>query len=191
MGKPYGAWTGETPAVMLKEMGVNWVILGHSERRQYCGETSQIVAEKTKFAVDAGLSTITCIGEKLDEREAGITFDVIARQLTPIAEALSLQDWSNVVLAYEPVWAIGTGRVASPEQAEEVHAFIRSWLRENTGPGVAESVRVLYGGSVNDANSAALGVKPNIDGYLVGGASLKAGAFTTIVNSAKVAAVSV
>lgn len=184
-----GAWTGEIPASMLAEMGVDWVILGHSERRQFCGESSERVASKTKFAIESGLSTITCIGEMLSEREAGTTFDVLVEQLKPLAQQLSIADWNHVVLAYEPVWAIGTGKVATPEQAEEVHAFIRRWLRDNISPAVSESVRILYGGSVNDANSAALGQKENIDGFLVGGASLKGGAFTTIVNSAQVAAV--
>jgi len=181
--KDPGAWTGETPAQMLSDMGIKWVILGHSERRENCGETSQIVAEKTKFAVDKGLSTLTCIGEKLDARESGKTFDVLDEQLKPLADILSEDDWEKVVLAYEPVWAIGTGKVATPEQAEETHAYIRKWLADNVSEKVSESVRIQYGGSVNDKNAAELGQQPNIDGFLVGGASLKGGAFTTIINS--------
>mmetsp|Transcript_71936 Transcript_71936/g.168385 ORF Transcript_71936/g.168385 Transcript_71936/m.168385 type:complete len:235 (+) Transcript_71936:55-759(+) len=126
--KDPGAWTGEIPAQMLADMGIKWVVLGHSERRENCGETSQIVAEKTKFAVDKGFSTLTCIGEKLDAREGGKTFEVLDEQLKPLADVLSEDDWESVVLAYEPVWAIGTGKVATPEQAEETHAYIRKWL---------------------------------------------------------------
>lgn len=181
--KAPGAWTGEIPGQMLADMGIKWVVLGHSERRENCGETSQIVAEKTKFAVDQGLSTLTCIGEKLEAREAGTTFDVLDEQLKPLAATLSEDDWDKVVLAYEPVWAIGTGKVATPEQAEETHAYIRKWLADNVSQKVSDSVRIQYGGSVNDKNAAELGTKPNIDGFLVGGASLKGDAFTTIINS--------
>eukprot|EP00747_Dinoflagellata_sp_TGD_P146081 gnl/TRDRNA2_/TRDRNA2_176644_c4_seq4.p1 gnl/TRDRNA2_/TRDRNA2_176644_c4~~gnl/TRDRNA2_/TRDRNA2_176644_c4_seq4.p1 ORF type:complete len:357 (+),score=70.07 gnl/TRDRNA2_/TRDRNA2_176644_c4_seq4:61-1131(+) len=183
--KAPGAWTGETPATMLTDMGIGWVILGHSERRENCAETSQVVADKTKFCLDSGLKTITCIGEKLEEREGGTTFDVLASQLKPIAAVLSESEWDKVVLAYEPVWAIGTGKVATPDQAEEVHAFLRKWLSDNVSPKVSDSVRILYGGSVNDKNSEDLGTKPNIDGFLVGGASLQGDSFTTIINSAK------
>lgn len=182
-----GAWTGETPAALLTEMGIKWVVLGHSERRENCGETDQVVADKTKFAIENGMQTITCIGEKLEERESGETFDVLDRQMKPIAAKLSEDDWDKVVLAYEPVWAIGTGKVATPEQAEDVHAYLRKWLSDNVSPKVSDSVRILYGGSVNDKNSEELGKKPNIDGFLVGGASLKGDAFTTIINSAKAA----
>lgn len=185
--KAPGAWTGETTAAMLNEIGIGWVVLGHSERRENCGETDEVVAAKTKFAIENGLKTLTCIGEKLDEREGGTTFDVLDTQMKPIAAALTDEDWDSVVLAYEPVWAIGTGKVATPEQAEEVHAYLRKWLVDNVSQDVADKVRILYGGSVNDANSEELGQKPNIDGFLVGGASLKGDAFTTIVNSAKAA----
>jgi len=184
--KPLGAWTGEVPAQMLKNIGLEWVVLGHSERRENCGETSQLVADKTKYAIDNGMSSITCIGEKLEQREAGQTFAVLDEQMKPIAAALSGSDWSKVVIAYEPVWAIGTGVVATPEQAEEAHAYLRQWLAEHVSKEVSESVRILYGGSVNDKNSEELSQKPNIDGFLVGGASLKGDAFTTIINSAKV-----
>eukprot|EP00403_Amphidinium_massartii_P016828 CAMPEP_0178432896 /NCGR_PEP_ID=MMETSP0689_2-20121128/32627_1 /TAXON_ID=160604 /ORGANISM="Amphidinium massartii, Strain CS-259" /LENGTH=256 /DNA_ID=CAMNT_0020054909 /DNA_START=77 /DNA_END=847 /DNA_ORIENTATION=- len=181
--KAPGAWTGEIPGAMLKEMGIGWVILGHSERRENCGETDEVVAAKTKFAIQAGLKTLTCIGEKLEAREGGTTFQVLDAQLKPLAAALSEEDWASVVLAYEPVWAIGTGKVATPDQAEETHAYIRKWLVDNVSQKVSDSVRIQYGGSVNDKNAAELGAKPNIDGFLVGGASLKGGAFTTIINS--------
>lgn len=183
--KKPGAWTGELPADMLTSAGIGWVILGHSERRENCGETSQIVADKTKFAIESGLNTITCIGEKLEARKAGKTFDVLDEQMRPLAATLTEKDWDSVVLAYEPVWAIGTGAVATPEQAEETHAFLRKWLKENVSARVSDSVRIQYGGSVTDENSAALSAKPNIDGFLVGGASLKGDKFTNIVNSAK------
>lgn len=180
-----GAWTGETPAEMLTGMGVGWVILGHSERRDNCGETDQVVADKTKFAVDAGLSTITCIGEKLDAREGGTTFDVLNEQMKPLAATLDEKDWDKVVLAYEPVWAIGTGKVATPEQAEDTHAYLRKWLTDNVSEKVSNSVRILYGGSVKPDNADELSVKPNIDGFLVGGASLDGPGFTSIINSGK------
>jgi triosephosphate isomerase len=183
--KEPGAWTGEIPGKMLTDMGIGWVVLGHSERRENCGETSQVVADKTKYAVDAGLSTLTCIGEKLEAREAGSTFDVLDEQMKPLAATLTEADWEKVVLAYEPVWAIGTGKVATPEQAEEVHAYLRKWLEDNVSEKVSDSVRIQYGGSVNDKNSEELGLKPNIDGFLVGGASLKGDAFATIINSVK------
>jgi triosephosphate isomerase len=183
--KAPGAWTGETPAEMLTGMGVGWVILGHSERRENCGETDKVVADKTKFAIDAGLSTITCIGEKLDAREGGTTFEVLDEQMKPLAAALSEEEWDKVVLAYEPVWAIGTGKTATPEQAEETHAYLRKWLKDNVSDKVSKSVRILYGGSVKPANSDELATKPNIDGFLVGGASLDGGDFTKIINSGK------
>eukprot|EP00933_Yihiella_yeosuensis_P066183 TRINITY_DN7030_c0_g1_i1.p1 TRINITY_DN7030_c0_g1~~TRINITY_DN7030_c0_g1_i1.p1 ORF type:complete len:305 (+),score=101.22 TRINITY_DN7030_c0_g1_i1:68-982(+) len=183
--KAPGAWTGETPAEMLTAMGIKWAILGHSERRENCGETDQVVADKTKFAIDSGMETMPCIGEKLEERESGNTFDVLAKQMKPLAETLAEEDWDKVVLAYEPVWAIGTGKVATPEQAEEVHEYLRKWLADNVSQKVSDSVRILYGGSVNDKNAEELATKPNIDGFLVGGASLKAGPFSTIINAAK------
>eukprot|EP00421_Protoceratium_reticulatum_P018992 CAMPEP_0168391996 /NCGR_PEP_ID=MMETSP0228-20121227/18271_1 /TAXON_ID=133427 /ORGANISM="Protoceratium reticulatum, Strain CCCM 535 (=CCMP 1889)" /LENGTH=306 /DNA_ID=CAMNT_0008405325 /DNA_START=83 /DNA_END=1003 /DNA_ORIENTATION=+ len=183
--KDPGAWTGEIPGKMLADMGIKWVVLGHSERRENCGETSQVVADKTKFAIEHGLSTLTCIGEKLEAREAGTTFEVLDEQMKPLAAALSEDDWEKVVLAYEPVWAIGTGKVATPAQAEEVHAYLRKWLKDNISEKVSDSVRIQYGGSVNDKNCEELGSQPNIDGFLVGGASLKGGPFTTIVNAAK------
>merc|ERR1712050_705396 len=162
--------------------GIGWVVLGHSERRENCGETSQVVAYKTKFAVDAGLSTLTCIGEKLEAREAGTTFDVMGEQMKPLAATLTEADWEKVVLAYEPVWAIGTGKVATPDQAQEVHAELRKWLTSNVSKEVSDSLRILYGGSVSASNCKELAQKPDIDGFLVGGASLKPD-FVRIINA--------
>ncbi|KAL0145279.1 triosephosphate isomerase [Mucor lusitanicus] len=165
--KASGAYTGEISPQMLKDMGVDWVVLGHSERREYFHESDELVGEKTAFALDAGVSVIACIGEKLEEREANITNDVVARQMKAIAAAV--KDWTNVVVAYEPVWAIG----CYPEQAQDVHAFLRQWLAENVSQKAADETRILYGGSVNGGNCKTLAGKPDIDGFLVGGASLK------------------
>uniref|UniRef100_UPI00359030CC Triosephosphate isomerase n=1 Tax=synthetic construct TaxID=32630 RepID=UPI00359030CC len=180
--KASGAYTGEISAEMLKDLGIPWVILGHSERRHIFGESDELVAEKTKYALDSGLSVILCIGETLEEREAGKTMDVVARQLKAIADKITENDWSKVVIAYEPVWAIGTGKVATPEQAQEVHAEIRKWLAENVSAEVAESTRIIYGGSVNGGNCKELAKQPDIDGFLVGGASLKP-EFVDIINA--------
>lgn len=163
--KASGAYTGEISPQMLKDMGVDWVVLGHSERREYFHESDELVGEKTAFALDAGVSVIACIGEKLEEREANITNDVVARQMKAIAA--SVKDWTNVVVAYEPVWAIGTGKVATPEQAQDVHAFLRQWLAENVSQKAADETRILYGGSVNGGNCKTLAGKPDIDGFLV------------------------
>jgi triosephosphate isomerase len=165
-------------AAMLLDHHINWVILGHSERRHVFGETDSVVALKTKLALQAGLSVMACIGEKLDEREASKTDEVNARQLAAIRK--EVEDWSKVVVAYEPVWAIGTGKTASPEQAQEAHESIRAWLKKNVSAKAANEVRILYGGSVTDANAAELISKPDVDGFLVGGASLK-DAFKQIV----------
>lgn len=163
--KASGAYTGEISPQMLKDMGIDWVVLGHSERREYFKESDELVGEKTAFALAAGVSVIACIGEKLDEREANITNDVVARQMKAIAEKVN--DWTNVVVAYEPVWAIGTGKVATPEQAQDVHAFLRKWLAENVSQKAADETRILYGGSVNGGNCKELAQKPDIDGFLV------------------------
>ncbi|PUU81270.1 triosephosphate isomerase [Tuber borchii] len=179
--KGNGAYTGEISAAQLKDVGVNWVIIGHSERRALLGESDKFVASKTKAALAGGLSVILCIGESLEEREAGTTIDVVTRQLKAVADEVS--DWSNIVIAYEPVWAIGTGKVATTEQAQEVHAAIRKWLRETVSDKAAEETRILYGGSVTDKNSKELATQPDVDGFLVGGASLKP-AFVDIINSA-------
>lgn len=175
-----GAFTGEICPAMIKDCGCNWVILGHSERRNVFGETDQLIGEKVAFAIGAGLNVIPCIGEQLEEREAGKTTEVCFRQLKAIADNVS--DWSKVVLAYEPVWAIGTGKTASPEQAQEVHAAIRSWLADNVSAEVAESTRILYGGSVSAGNCRDLAACADIDGSLVGGASLKPD-FVQIINA--------
>jgi len=175
-----GAFTGEICPAMIKDCGCEWVILGHSERRNVFDETDQLIGEKVAFALGAGLKVIPCIGEKLEEREAGKTTEVCFRQLKVIADNVS--DWSKVVIAYEPVWAIGTGKTATPEQAQEVHAAIRTWLTENVSAEVAESTRILYGGSVSAGNCRDLAACPDIDGSLVGGASLKPD-FVQIINA--------
>ncbi|KAF3908530.1 hypothetical protein ABW21_db0206537 [Orbilia brochopaga] len=178
--KPDGAWTGELTVNMLVEHGIEWVILGHSERRTIFKESSEFIADKTKAALDKGLSVILCIGETLQEREAGQTTDVCCGQLQAVVDKIS--DWSKVVIAYEPVWAIGTGKVATTEQAQETHAALRKWLADKISPEVSEATRILYGGSVNEKNCKDLATQPDIDGFLVGGASLKP-AFVDIINA--------
>jgi triosephosphate isomerase len=175
-----GAFTGEFSAGMIKDMGVKYTLTGHSERRTLYHETDKDVAVKTKVALDNGFTVLACIGELLEERESGKTKDVNSRQLSAIRE--SCDDWSQIVIAYEPVWAIGTGKTATPEIAQETHAEIREWLAANVSKDAAQQVRILYGGSVTDANAAELIAMPDIDGFLVGGASLKP-AFTTIVDA--------
>jgi len=175
-----GAFTGELAPAMIQDCGVNWVILGHSERRNVFAETDELIGEKVAFALQSGLNVIPCIGEKLEEREAGKTTEVCFRQLPAMLPNIS--DWSKVVLAYEPVWAIGTGKTATPAQAQEVHLAIREWLAKNVSPEVAGAVRILYGGSVTAANCKELAACPDIDGSLVGGASLKKD-FIAIINA--------
>eukprot|EP01013_Petalomonas_cantuscygni_P023394 TRINITY_DN44842_c0_g1_i1.p1 TRINITY_DN44842_c0_g1~~TRINITY_DN44842_c0_g1_i1.p1 ORF type:complete len:252 (-),score=43.41 TRINITY_DN44842_c0_g1_i1:121-876(-) len=176
-----GAFTGEISAAAIADAGLQWVIIGHSERRQLYGETNGTVAEKTAAAYAAGLSVIACIGETLAEREQKEGGSFQDRVLAPQLEAIMsvTKDLSKLVIAYEPVWAIGTGVVATPEQAEEVHAWIRKWLSERIGEQ-ANTVRIIYGGSVNGGNAAGLYALPNVNGFLVGGASLKP-EFATIV----------
>jgi len=172
----YGAYTGELSAALLADAGIKWTLTGHSERRVgfgFPGETSEVVGRKTALAISAGLSVIACIGEQLADRESGQTMSVCAEQLAAIAASLTEKDWGKVVVAYEPVWAIGTGKVATPEQAEQTHAEIRSWIAANVSSAVARDVRIIYGGSVSGANCNSLIACPNIDGFLVGGASLK------------------
>ena len=180
-----GAFTGEVAAEMLVDAGVPWVILGHSERRALCGESDEFVGKKTKYAIDTGLSVMACIGETLQEREAGATLDVCRRQLQAIVNEISSDDWAKVVIAYEPVWAIGTGKVATPEQAQEVHAGIRAFMASAVSPAVASAVRIQYGGSVNAGNCEELAKQEDIDGFLVGGASLVGADFVTICNAAR------
>ncbi|GAW22306.1 hypothetical protein ANO14919_118420 [Xylariales sp. No.14919] len=178
--KPNGAFTGEISVQHLKDSGIDWSILGHSERRTILGETDEVVASKTKYATENGVSVIWCCGESLEQREAGQTLDVIAKQLAALKAKIS--DWSKIVIAYEPIWAIGTGKVATTQQAQEVHASIREWLAKNVSQSVANETRILYGGSVSEKNCKDLSKEKDIDGFLVGGASLKP-AFVDIVNS--------
>lgn len=177
-----GAYTGEVSAAMLKEFGCTCAIVGHSERRQYHGESSQTVAAKASAALGAGLTPIVCVGETLAQREAGTTEDVVGEQLEPIL-ALGVAALRRMVIAYEPVWAIGTGRTASPEQAQAVHAFIRLRLA-SVEADTAAAVRIQYGGSVKAANAAELFAMPDIDGGLIGGASLIANDFLAILDAA-------
>ena len=179
-----GAFTGEISADMLAEMGVEYVVLGHSERRQYFAETDETVNKRTKAALAAGLKPIVCVGELLWERECNITEEVIARQIKLDFFGISADDLKKCVIAYEPVWAIGTGKTATADQAEEVCAFIRATLAKLYGADVAETITVQYGGSMNAKNAAELLSKTNVDGGLIGGASLKATDFTTIINAA-------
>lgn len=178
-----GAFTGEISSEMIKDCGCEWVILGHSERRHIFGESNELIGEKVKHALDSGLNVIPCIGELLSEREAGKTNDVCFSQMEAIAKNVpSKEAWNKVVIAYEPVWAIGTGKTATPAQAQEVHKVVREWIRKHVDAGVADRVRILYGGSVTASNAKDLGAQPDVDGFLVGGASLKPD-FVTIINA--------
>jgi triosephosphate isomerase len=180
-----GAFTGELSASMLVDVGCQYVILGHSERRQFFGETSEQVRKKTKAALDAGLIPIVCLGELLAEREGGKTTQVVTQQFDGSLGGLAHDEMARVVIAYEPVWAIGTGKVASPAQAEEVHATLRGLLVDRYSKDIADSVRIQYGGSVKPDNAAELMAQPNIDGALVGGASLKLDSFLGIIAGVK------
>lgn len=175
-----GAYTGDISAAMLRDVGCRYVIVGHSERRQYHGESNEQLAAKFMAAYKAGLTPIYCVGESLEEREAERTLEVVAEQLRPVVEQAGQEILSRSVIAYEPVWAIGTGRTASPEQAQEVHRFIREQLGE-----AGEKTRILYGGSVNAGNAAELFAEEDIDGGLVGGASLDAESFVDICRAAE------
>ena len=183
--KESGAYTGELAANMLTEIGVEYVIIGHSERRQYFGETDETVNLRTKAAIAAGLKPIVCVGESLDEREMGVTDDTVRRQTKIAFLGVDAKDAENVVIAYEPVWAIGTGKTATAEQADEVCGIIRDTIKELYGSDTAEKIRIQYGGSMNAKNAEELLGKPNIDGGLIGGASLKAEDFSIIVAAAK------
>ena len=175
-----GSQTGEISADQIKDFGLHWAIVGHSERRQYAKETDEIVAAKVKRCQEHGLNAILCIGERLEERENGLTHDILRTQLEAIKP--SVKDWSKIVVAYEPIWAIGTGKTASPEIAQEAHDFIRKWLASTAGDSISSHVRVIYGGSVTDSNAESLIGQKDIDGFLVGGASLTE-KFATIVDT--------
>ena len=179
-----GAFTGEISADMLKELGVEYVVLGHSERRQYFGETDVTVNLRTKAALAAGLKPIVCVGEVLEQREQGVTAELVGMQTKIALQGVSAEDMANVVIAYEPVWAIGTGKTATADQAEEVCAEIRKVLAGLYGCEVADKVVVQYGGSLNAGNAEELLAKENVDGGLIGGASLKADAFAQIIAAA-------
>ena len=177
-----GAYTGEISAPMLAATGCRWVIIGHSERRQYFGETDETVLKKTIAALEAGLMPIVCVGERLEEREAGSTESVLSAQCAAGITQLDPGQFAKIVIAYEPVWAIGTGRTATPEIAAAAHQFLRSEIRARYGEELASAVRILYGGSVKPDNIKGLMAQPEIDGALVGGASLDPVSFAAIVN---------
>lgn len=179
-----GAYTGEVSADMLKTIGVQYAIVGHSERRQYFAETDETVNKRAKAAVNAGLTAIICVGESLEQREQGVTEELVRLQTKIALTDFSADDMKRVIIAYEPVWAIGTGRTATAEQAEEVCASIRKVLAELYGQAVADSITIQYGGSMNAANAEELLGKPNVDGGLIGGASLKPADFAAIINAA-------
>jgi triosephosphate isomerase (TIM) len=174
--------TGEVSAEMLKDVGCSHIIVGHSERRQFYGETDESVNKKTKAALQTGLTAIVCVGETLEERESKKLFEVVERQLRKGLDGLTTSDMERIIIAYEPVWAIGTGQTASPEQAQEMHGFIRQKVAESHGEDVSNKMRILYGGSVKPENIAVLMNENDIDGALVGGASLDASSFAKIVN---------
>jgi triosephosphate isomerase len=180
--EPQGAYTGEIAAAMLSEVGCKRVIIGHSERRQYFAETDATVNRKVRAALNAQLDPILCVGETLEQREGHATFGVLEQQLRQGLAEIDADGMARVVIAYEPIWAIGTGRTASPAQAQEVHAFIRGLLGELYGKALADEVRIQYGGSVNAGNIQMLMAEPDVDGALVGGASLEASSFAQIVS---------
>lgn len=178
-----GAYTGEISADMVASTGAKYVIIGHSERRSYYGETSPVLVKKVAQALDSRLDIIFCVGEILKERETGKHFDVVKTQLTEGLFNLSPEQFSHIVIAYEPVWAIGTGKTATPEQAQEMHAFIRSVVAEKYGEKIADDTSILYGGSCNPKNADEIFSKPDVDGGLIGGASLKAADFFEIIKA--------
>ena len=183
--KASGAYTGEVSAEMVKSTGAQYVILGHSERRAYYHETNEILKEKINLALANGLKVIFCIGEVLEEREAGKQNEVVKAQLEGSLFDLTSDEFSNIILAYEPVWAIGTGKTATSDQAEEMHAFIRGVIAEKFGKDAAENVSILYGGSCKPSNAKELFAKPDVDGGLIGGAALKAADFKGIIDAWK------
>ncbi|KDR79240.1 hypothetical protein GALMADRAFT_243149 [Galerina marginata CBS 339.88] len=182
--KESGAFTGEISPKQLVDAGIPYVILGHSERRTLFHETSEMVATKTRVAIDAGLKVILCIGETLQQREASQTAEICENQLKSVVDVTKDADWSKIVIAYEPVWAIGTGKVATSAQAQEAHADVRSYLAKAVSPAVANDIQILYGGSVTAANCKELARQQDVDGFLVGGASLKP-EFADIINARK------
>lgn len=179
-----GAYTGEIAADMLKEFGCTYVILGHSERREYFKECNCLINKKVKAVLANGMNPILCVGEKLEEREAGKTLDIVSEQTVKGLEGLTAAEAEKVVIAYEPVWAIGTGKTATPEMAQEVHAAIRKILADTFGAEVAEKMQILYGGSMKPENADALLAEKDIDGGLIGGAALKADSFVALIESA-------
>ena len=179
-----GAYTGEVSADMLKDLGVKYVIIGHSEHRQYFGETDITVNKKVHAALDAGLHPIICVGESLEQRELGVTMDLISLQVKSALAGISSDRLRKCVIAYEPVWAIGTGKTATPEQAGEVCTFIRATISHMYGARIARSITIQYGGSMNPGNAAELLAQPDIDGGLIGGAALKSDQFVDIINAA-------
>ncbi len=181
--KASGAYTGEISAAMVASTGAKYVILGHSERRAYYGETAEILKEKVVLALENGLTPIFCIGEVLEERQAEKHFDVVKAQIADSLFGFSAEDFGKIVLAYEPVWAIGTGVTASSAQAQEIHAFIRQTLAAQYGQEVADNCSILYGGSCNASNANELFANPDVDGGLIGGAALKADTFMAIINA--------
>ena len=181
--KVKGAYTGEVSAAMVASTGATYVILGHSERRQYYGETAETLKDKVALALENGLTPIFCIGEVLEERENGTYFDVIKAQVADSLFQLSAEDFGKIVLAYEPVWAIGTGKTATADQAEEIHAHIRATLAAKYGQEVADNCTILYGGSCNAGNAKELFAKPDVDGGLIGGASLAVEKFMPIIEA--------
>jgi triosephosphate isomerase len=176
-----GAFTGEVSPVMLKSLGCDYVIVGHSERRQIFGETDEMIRKKTAAVLEHGMLPIICVGEILDQRERGKTFEVVGSQVEKALQGLKSAQAEQLVIAYEPVWAIGTGKTATPGQAQEVHSFIRGRLESIFGKDVAEKIRILYGGSVKPDNVDSLMAEPDIDGALVGGASLEVGSFKRLI----------
>lgn len=181
--KESGAYTGEVSPQMLMDAGCTWTILGHSERRQYFAESDAFLNEKLHFAIESGLNVMFCIGETLEEREGGKMDDVLARHVVEGLKGLTETQFARVAIAYEPVWAIGTGVTATPDQAESAHQFVRELVRKEFGGAVADAVRIQYGGSAKPDNAAELISQPNVDGFLVGGAALKADSFAGIVKA--------
>jgi triosephosphate isomerase len=167
-----GAFTGEISAKQLKDLNIKWTLVGHSERRQFFGDTEEVISKKIKISLQNGINVIACIGEKLEERNEGKTLEVCISQMKTIVESVE-NNWDKIVIAYEPVWAIGTGKTATPEMAQEVHQQLRKWIIENINEKIASNIRIIYGGSVTEGNCNSLIKEKDIDGFLVGGASLK------------------